>query len=66
MKKEGLSGLSDEELFDACVERSLKTEGLQRDEMEKSLKRWIEMSVLDEMPPSFLIFYSIMNEKEKL
>lgn len=55
---EGVNSLSDEELYQACVSRGIKTFGVSRDVLVENLKVWLELRLRHQVPSVLLILSS--------
>lgn len=50
--------------MNACIERSLKTEGRTREQMEESLSVWVKFSTMKETPAPMLMALSVLDSKD--
>jgi len=52
---EGVDSLTKTELREACRERGMRSTGLSKESYKKSIKQWLELSVVNDVPISLLI-----------
>ncbi|CAH02445.1 ribosome-binding protein MDM38 [Kluyveromyces lactis] len=55
---EGAASLSDEELYQACVSRGIKTFGVSKDELLENLKVWLDLRLRHQVPSVLLVLSS--------
>lgn len=55
---EGVQSLSDEELYQACVSRGIKTFGVEKEELVENLKVWLDLRLRHHVPSVLLILSS--------
>ncbi|CDO92545.1 unnamed protein product [Kluyveromyces dobzhanskii CBS 2104] len=55
---EGVSSLTDEELYQACVSRGIKTFGVSKETLVENLKVWLDMRLRDHVPSVLLVLSS--------
>ena len=55
---EGLDALSQEELYQACVSRGMKSYGLTTEELKDNMKIWLQLRLKDRIPSVLMILSS--------
>lgn len=53
---DGIESMTNIDLEDACEERGMKYEGLNKEEIKTMIKNWVELSVKHTIPVSYLFF----------
>lgn len=51
---DGIESMTNIDLEDACEERGMKYEGLNKEEIKTMIKNWVELSVKHTIPVSYL------------
>jgi len=55
IEHEGIDSLTHEELVEACIERGMKTDGVEEKQMQHELEQWLALSLHHNIPHSLLI-----------
>lgn len=54
---DGVESMTNNDLEDACEERGIKYEGLNKEEIKTMIKNWVDLSVKHTIPISYLFFF---------
>lgn len=60
---EGVNSMSQEELIYACKERRIPYEGLSKENMEKMIEDWLDLSIYHKIPLQLLFMINSLNNK---
>ncbi|GBN39283.1 Mitochondrial proton/calcium exchanger protein [Araneus ventricosus] len=64
--KEGIDALNIQELQAACRARGMRALGLAEDRLKSQLKKWLELSLQENIPPSLLLLSRTLYLSDKL
>lgn len=64
--KEGIDSMNIQELQAACRARGMRALGIPEERLKSQLKKWLELSLLENIPPSLLLLSRALYLPEKL